>query len=81
MTDTPSPRVRTREPFRAQGIIRFEMPEEILPADHRARLLWRVVATLDLSAFTEKAKAVEGRQGRAVLSVRVPVYASCPTLT
>lgn len=65
MTDKPRPRVRTREPFRAQGVIRFEMPEHALPAEHRARLLWRVVETQDLSAFTRDAKAVEGRQGRA----------------
>jgi transposase len=66
-----SPRVRVREPFRAQGIIRFEMPEDALPPDHRARLLWRVVETLDLSRFTSDARAVEGRQGRAVLSARM----------
>jgi transposase len=51
--------------------MRFEMPEDTLPPDHRARLLWRIVETLDLSAFTADAKSVEGRQGRAVLSVRM----------
>ena len=65
----PAPRVR--EPFRAQAIIRFELPEDSLPPDHRARLLWRVVETLDLSGFTSGARAVEGRQGRAVLSTRM----------
>jgi len=71
MADSLPPRVRTREPFRAQGVIRFEMPEDTLPPEHRARLLWRIVETLDLSAFTHDARAVEGRQGRAVLSVRM----------
>lgn len=72
MSDPSSARrVRTLEPFRGQGVIRFEMPEETLPPAHRARLLWRVVETLDLSAFTAGARAVEGRQGRAVLSVRM----------
>lgn len=72
MSDPASaPRVRTLEPFRGQGIIRFEMPEDTLPPTHRARLLWRIVETLDLSAFTAGARAVEGRQGRAVLSVRM----------
>lgn len=70
MTTTRS-RVRIREPLRAQGIIRFEIPEDTLPPDHRARLLWRVVETLDLSGFTSDARAVEGRQGRAVLSTRM----------
>ncbi len=64
-------RVRTREPQRAQGVIRFEIPEESLPEDHPARMLWRIVDTLDLSAFLERAKAVEGRQGRDRASVRV----------
>ena len=47
------------------------MPEDVLLPDHRARLLWRVVETLDLSRFTSDARAVEGRQGRAVLSARM----------
>jgi len=66
-----APRVRTLEPFRGQGVIRFEMPDEILPPTHRARLLWRVIERLDLLAFTAGARAVEGRQGRAVLSVHM----------
>lgn len=60
-----------QEPVRCQGIIRFEMPEEGLPKDHRARLLSRVVETIDLSAFTSEARAIEGRQGRPVTSTRM----------
>jgi transposase len=56
------------EPKRSQGVIRFEIPDDALPDDHRARLLWRVLHTLDLSAFSAQAKAVEGRAGREVLS-------------
>ncbi len=64
-------KVRTREPFRGQGVMRFEIPEDSLAGDHRARLLWRVVETLDLSAFTANAKALEGVQGRPLTSVRL----------
>jgi transposase len=71
MSEPKPPRVRTKEPFRRQGVIRFEMPEDTLPESHRARLLWRMVERLDLSAFTAGAKAVEGRQGRALLSVHM----------
>ena len=39
-------KVRTREPFRRQGVMRFEMPEDSLAEDHRARLSWQVVETL-----------------------------------
>lgn len=62
-------KVRTSEPQRAQGVIRFEIPEETLPADHRARLLWGIVSQLNLSGFLAEAKAVEGRQGRDQTSV------------
>ena len=64
-------KVRMREPFRGQGVMRFEIPEDSLAGDHRARLLWRVVETLDLSAFTANAKALEGVQGRPLTSVRL----------
>lgn len=64
-------KVRTGEPQRAQGVIRFEIPEETLPADHRARLLWGIVSQLDLSSFLAEAKAVEGHQGRDQTSVRM----------
>ena len=64
-------RARTREPFREQGVFRWEIPDEALSADHPARLLWQVVGTLDLSGFLRDVKAVEGRQGRDALSVRM----------
>lgn len=64
-------RVRTREPVREQGVLRWDVPEDALPEDHPARVLWRVVGTLDLSGFTRDARAVEGRAGRRVLSVHM----------
>jgi len=63
--------VRTREPFRGQGVMRFEIPDDVLAADHRARLVWHVVETLDLSRFTEGAKAIDGHAGRPVTSARM----------
>lgn len=51
--------------------MRFEMPEDALPSDHKARLIWRVVEGLDLSRFFEKYEAVEGRAGRNAVSVRM----------
>ncbi len=64
-------KVRTKEPFRGQGVMQWTIPEDALPVDHKARLLWRMVDGLDLSAFTADAKAIEGQQGRPVTSVRV----------
>ena len=40
-----------------------------MPADHRARLIWRVFETLDLSAFTRDGEGRRRAAGRAVLSV------------
>lgn len=71
MSEPKTPRVRTKEPFRRQAVMRFEMPEDALPETHTARVLWRIVETLNLAAFTERAKAVEGRQGRDMLSVHM----------
>ncbi len=64
-------RIRTREPQREQGRFLFEVPADALPPDHRARILWRVIETLDLRRFVNGAKAVEGVQGRDVVSVRM----------
>jgi transposase len=71
MSETRPPRVRTKEPFRGQAVIRFEMPEDTLPESHVARVLWRIVETLDLATFTARAKAVEGHAGRDVVSVHM----------
>jgi len=49
----------------------FEVLEDVLPHDHRARLLWRVVETLELSEFVRGRKSVQGHAGRDVTSVRV----------
>lgn len=38
--------------------------DSTIPQDHRARLLWRAVETLDLSSFYERIKSREGTAGR-----------------
>ena len=71
MSEPRSPRPRTVEPNRTQGSIRFEMPEQMLPPTHRARVIDQVVGTLELSGFTEASTSVEGHAGRATLSPRM----------
>jgi transposase len=61
-------KVRERKPDRAQGWLYVQMPGAQLPSEHPARVLAAAVERLDLSAFTEEAKAVEGRAGRPVTS-------------
>jgi transposase len=68
---SPSGLPRVIEPARAQGEIRFEIPEDMLPASHPARVLWDVLGTLDLSAFSRECASVEGGVGRSLKSPRM----------
>ena len=53
--------------------------EELIPADHKARAIWKVVGSLDLSGFSESVKSMVGEAGRPAwdphLLVSVWVYA------
>ncbi len=62
---------RIVEPQRAQGEIRFEIPEDTLAPSHPARVLWDVLGTVDLTAFGADCASVEGKAGRAMLSPRM----------
>jgi transposase len=42
----------------------MQCPDDLLPAQHTARLVWQLVMTLDLSAFRETIKARQGVCGR-----------------
>jgi transposase len=69
MSKSRKPRVT--EPERRQGVIRFEMPEDTLEPEHPARVLWQALGNLDLSAFLDDARAVEGMAGRPTHSPRM----------
>ncbi len=60
-----------REPQRLQSVITFEVPEDALPADHPARVLWTVLGGFDLSAFSAEVTSVAGDAGRPQLSPRM----------
>ena len=64
-------KVRTREPVRTQATFGFDLPDDAIPVDHRARLLWRLVDSLDVSGFLRGRRAVEGSRGRDVLSAKM----------
>ncbi len=55
---------RLRWPERRQVEMRYASLDELLEADHRARLVWAMVERLDLSLWMERIKAVEGHVGR-----------------
>lgn len=71
MTKPGVARPKVREPQRAQAAFRFEMPEDLLPPEHPARLLWTVLGTFDLSAFLADVRSAEHAAGRSELSPRM----------
>jgi transposase len=58
------PEPRLQRPNRAQVELRPVDLEGLLPADHRARIVWEFVEGLDLVPLYEGIKAVEGHAGR-----------------
>jgi len=56
--------VRVQKPQRRQKELRTLALDELIPADHPARDVWRYVGSLDLSAFYLDMEAVEGGPGR-----------------
>jgi transposase len=64
-------RPKVREPQRAQATFRFEIPEDAIPPEHPARVLWTVVGTFDLSAFLADVRSAENAAGRSELSPRM----------
>jgi transposase len=64
---------RLRVPERRQVTLRAVSLEELVPAEHRVRLVWRFVEGLDLSLLYARIKAVEGRPGHPPADPRLLV--------
>ena len=47
--------------------------DQLLPADHRVRLVWEYVCSLDLTPLYAKIKAIEGQPGRDAADPRILV--------
>jgi transposase len=56
--------VRLRVAERSQVVWKAQCLDDLLPPQHRARTVWAVVASLDLSAFAAPIKARDGMPGR-----------------
>lgn len=81
-TDHPSPaevarpvagRPRLRVPHRDQIEMHWASLDELLEADHRARVVWTAVAGLRLDGWLNEIKAVEGNVGRDATDPRLLV--------
>lgn len=62
---------KVREPQRSQASFHFEVPEDLLPPSHPARLLWEVLGRFDLSPFLADTRTARGATGRSELSPRM----------
>lgn len=56
---------RVNSPVRNQVVMRCSALDDLIPEDHRARLIWDYVQQLDLSQIFKKIQVVEGGVGRA----------------
>jgi transposase len=64
---------RLRVPHRDQIEMHWASLDELLEADHRARVVWTAVGRLDLSRWLGEIKAVEGHVGRDATDPRLLV--------
>lgn len=74
MSNTPTPderRVRVKRPEREQIEWRPASLDQLIPADHRVRLVWAYVEGLELSALYGTIRAVEGHVGRDAVDPRI----------
>ena len=78
--ETGGAAVRLRQPDRSQVEMVVQSPDDLIPADHQARVIWQVCQAQDLSAFCQPIKAREGVCGRdataPVLLVALWLYAA-----
>jgi len=62
---------RLRQASRQQIELREASLDELLPADHEARIVWEAVCELDLSPWLREIRAVEGHVGRRATDPRI----------
>ena len=67
----PAPRVHS--PDRSLVDPHPKKIDDLIPADHKARLVWSQVADLDLSPLYDEIKSVEGHVGRPAIDPRLLV--------
>lgn len=74
-------RVRVQRAERNQVELRASSLDEVLPDEHRARVIWDALEDLDLSAFYAEVGSREGSAGRPAIDPRILValwlYATC----
>ena len=67
------PAVRLRVPERRQMTMVVQCPDDLVPAEHRVRMVMALVETLDVSRFADPIKARDGVAGRDATDPRLLV--------
>jgi len=70
-TPASTDRARVKRPERAQIEWRPMALDQFLPSDHRARVVWAYVDSLDLGPLYAKIRAVEGEVGRDAVDPKI----------
>jgi transposase len=63
--------VRLRPVDRLQVTMEMQAIDDLIPADHQARVIWQISEALDMTAFYESIRAREGRCGRDATDPRL----------
>src|SRR3990172_2791736 len=67
----PAPRIKL--PDRSQIDPNPKRIDDLIPPDHKARLVWELVRELDLTPLYQQIKAVAGHAGRPAIDPRILV--------
>src|SRR5689334_14294266 len=68
---TPPGRPRLRTANRQQIVFRTAALDDVIPADHPARIVWEFVGGLDLSPLYDAIKSVAGTAGRPAIDPEI----------
>jgi transposase len=70
-TNDGGAQARVKRAERNQVELRFSSLNQMIPVDHRVRLVWAYVEGLDFSALYKEIKAVEGHVGRDAVDPKI----------
>ena len=65
---------RVRRPERTQIEMQMYSLDQMLPADHRARIVWKFVQSLDLTPLYKKIKVAHGQAGQSAIAPEILEY-------
>ena len=69
--EKPAPRINS--PDRSQVDPRPKRIDDLIPPDHKARLVWALVEDMDMTPLYEEVKSIEGHAGRPAIDPRILV--------